>query len=458
VPEDDAMKDCTGKPGDGKEVPTWGPDTIEARMRTRIRETIEMVVEEELEAALGAAPSVRVGETRQGYRHGTRERTLTTSVGPTSLAMPRARIHQPDGTTTEWRSETVRRYQRRTTRVDEAILGVYLAGGNTRRIKGALAPLLRGGPLSKDAVSRLVGRLREAFDTWRSRDLADEDIRYVFMDGWYPKVRIGGRRERVPVLVTLGVRANGERVVLDMRLVGEESAASWTEVVANLASRHLARPVLAVIDGNPGLTNALRSHWPGLAIQRCTAHIAGRDPRLLRGEMSPPGQVPMRPVVWGQTWRGNWPRRSRPDTVASVPSPEAQTKPRAATKVNAFGAVNASWTSIAGRVQDQGGRVACVPTKTPTTVETWGSEAVVPSAFEAAAREEGDVGERTRAHEVGGGSAVVSADIRRDPLKIRVTLCGQSEEAIVARKVWTAKPTGAKGLYLSQASYRGRTA
>src|SRR5207245_1342344 len=69
------------------------------------------------------------------------------------------------------------------------VLGVYLAGTNTRRFKGALAPL-RGGPLSKDAVSRLVGRLREDFDTWSARDLADEDI--VFMDGWYPKVRIGG--------------------------------------------------------------------------------------------------------------------------------------------------------------------------------------------------------------------------------------------------------------------------
>ena len=30
-------------------------------------------------------------------------------------------------------------------------------------------------------------------------------------------------------------------------------------------------------------------------------------------------------------------------------------------RVNAFGAVNASWTSIAGRVKNQGGRVACVP-------------------------------------------------------------------------------------------------
>jgi transposase-like protein len=258
-------------------------------------------VKEELDAALGAQKSARVGERRQGYRHGTRERTLTTSLGPATFAMPRARIQQADGMRTEWRSETVRRYERRTARVDEAILGVYLAGGNTRRIKGALAPLLQGGPLSKDAVSRLVGRLREDFETWRNRDLADEDIRYVFMDGWYPKVRIGGRRERVPVLVTLGVRATGERVVLDMRLVGEESAASWTEVVASLTARHLRRPVLAILDGNPGLMNALQSHWPGIEIQRCTAHklrnLQSKAPARLREELT----EDYRRMIYGDT-------------------------------------------------------------------------------------------------------------------------------------------------------------
>jgi transposase-like protein len=295
------MDDCTSKPGDEKEIQEFGPDSIEMAMRLRIRDTIEELVKQELDAALGAVKSARVGDTRQGYRHGTRERTLTTSLGPTTIAMPRARVRGTEGASSEWRSETVRRYQRRTTRVDEAILGVYLAGGNTRRIKGALAPLLRGGPLSKDAVSRLVGRLREDFDMWRTRDLGEEDIRYVFMDGWYPKVRIGGRRERVPVLVTLGVRANGERVVLDMRLVGEESAASWTEVVASLAARRLARPVLAVVDGNPGLTGALRSHWPGIEIQRCTAHklrnLQSKAPARLREELT----EDYRRMIYGDT-------------------------------------------------------------------------------------------------------------------------------------------------------------
>lgn len=284
------MKDSTTKQAGGEGLPEFGPDTIEGTMRARVRATIEAIVQEELAAALGASKSARVGDTRQGYRHGQRERTLTTSLGPATIAMPRARIQVADGTTAEWRSATVARYQRRTVRVDEAILGVYLAGTNTRRIKGALAPLLRNGPLSKDAVSRLVGRLREDFDTWRSRDLAGEDIRYVFLDGWYPKVRIGGRRARVPVLVTLGVRADGQRVVLDLRLAGEESAASWGEVVVGLVARHLARPVLAMIDGNPGLATALLAHWPGLAIQRCTAHklrnLQAKAPARLREELT----------------------------------------------------------------------------------------------------------------------------------------------------------------------------
>jgi putative transposase len=266
----------------------YAADAIEVRMRERIRATIERVVDEELEAALGAGPSARVPD-RQGYRHGTRARTLTTTLGPATFAMPRARVTGAHGARAEWRSETIRRYERRTSRLDEAILGVYLCGANTRRIRGALAPLLRGGPLSKDAVSRLVGRLAEDYATWAERDLAAENVRYLIQDGWYPKVRIGKRRVVVPVLVTLGVRADGERVIVDMRMAGEESAASWGEVIASLTRRNVGRPLLAIIDGNPGLRSALLKEWPTIAIQRCTAHklrnLTSKAPARLREEL-----------------------------------------------------------------------------------------------------------------------------------------------------------------------------
>ena len=110
------MHDSTTKQARSEGLPEFGPDTIEGTMRARVRETIEAIVTEELEAALGASKSARVGDTRQGYRHGHRERTLTTSLGPATIAMPRARIQAADGTTAEWRSATVTRYQRRTGR------------------------------------------------------------------------------------------------------------------------------------------------------------------------------------------------------------------------------------------------------------------------------------------------------------------------------------------------------
>jgi len=262
---------------------------LERAIRQRARLLIDAIVEEELAQALGAAPSVRSEEPRTGYRHGTRERTLTTSLGPTTFAMPRARLVTAAGTPEEWRSELVPRYQRRSAQVDEAMWGVYVSGTNTRRIKGALAPLLRGGPLSKDAVSRLVGRLADDFETCQ-RDLAADGIQYLRLDGWYPKVRIGTRRVRVPVLVTLGVRADGDRVILDVRLVGDERTAAWRDVIHSLVARQIGVPALAVIDGNPGLAAALREQWPTLAIQRCTTHklrhLEAKAPARLREELA----------------------------------------------------------------------------------------------------------------------------------------------------------------------------
>jgi len=42
--------------GVGEEGFEWGRDTLEAEIRERVRGMIEAVVEEELEAALGAVP------------------------------------------------------------------------------------------------------------------------------------------------------------------------------------------------------------------------------------------------------------------------------------------------------------------------------------------------------------------------------------------------------------------
>src|SRR6201988_2946175 len=244
---------------------------LEATIRERVREIIEMVLQEEVEGALGARRSQRVAE-RVGYRHGSKPRRLTLRTGTVQLEVPRARLAEAEGGEREWQSQLVPRYRRSSREVEQSVLGVYLSGSNTRRIRGALEPLLTGAALSKSAVSRLVLRLEESHRSWQGRDLAEEKIVYLYLDAIYPKVRSGGRVVSLPVLVALGVRENGEKVLLSLMTTGAESADGWQLLLEDLAARKMGRPRLEISDGNSGLAAALDRLWPGLPHQRCTVH------------------------------------------------------------------------------------------------------------------------------------------------------------------------------------------
>ena len=153
---------------------------IHDRLHARIREAIEAVLEEELLAALGADRHEQA-PGRRGYRHGTRTRTVTTVDGTRALRVPRGRVQTATGTT-EFQSAVLPRYARRTREVDDAVLGCYLAGANSRRIRQALKPLLGTQHLSKSAVSRVVARLKDLFARWQTRPLADERYGIIFLD------------------------------------------------------------------------------------------------------------------------------------------------------------------------------------------------------------------------------------------------------------------------------------
>ncbi len=243
---------------------------IRSLLRTRIREAIEMTLEEELAEALGCGPYERSGE-RLGYRNGKQQRTITTAYGPKDLEIPRGRLVSEDGTSEEFRSQIVPRYQRRSREVDEAILGAYLAGANSRRIKKALAPLLGEKHLSKSAVSRVVSRLKEHFARWNERDLSQERFAIVYLDGFHLKVRMARRVVSAPVLAVLGVAEDGSKVLVSLRLAVSEAGVHWRAAIEDLKARGLAAPRVIVSDGHRGLAKACEA-WPQAKVQRCTYH------------------------------------------------------------------------------------------------------------------------------------------------------------------------------------------
>lgn len=254
-----------------KSQPSPWRETLECAIRERVRELVECVLEEELEEALGARRSERV-EQRQGYRHGTKPRSLTLRSGRVRLRVPRARLAADDGEEREWRSQLVPRYRRTTPEVEQALVGVYLSGGNTRRIRQALQPLLSGAPLSKSSVSRLVVRLEGAYQEWARRDLGEEKIAFLYLDAIYPLLRSASRVVKLPIFVALGIGEDGEKVLLAMTGGASESTEAWRLLVEDLTARHLGLPQLIISDGNKGLRAACERAWPGAAHQRCTVH------------------------------------------------------------------------------------------------------------------------------------------------------------------------------------------
>ncbi len=235
-----------------------------------VRRAIEVAVHEELAAALGAAWYERSG-TRGGYRNGTKPRTLTGPTGPLVLTVPRATVFTPTHDR-EWTSVLLPRYQRRLPEVNEAIIATYLAGGNTRRLRGALQPLLKAAPLSKSAVSRIVGTLKAGLETWRTRSLADLPVVYLYLDALALRVRSAGKVVSVPVLGTVAVLAGGEKQLVALELCGGESFEAWKGCLDDLVNRGLPAPLLCIIDGHPGLRRAAELVWPKAAVQRCCVH------------------------------------------------------------------------------------------------------------------------------------------------------------------------------------------
>jgi putative transposase len=140
---------------------------IEAQFRRHIREALDVALAEELAAALGSGRHERT-DGRRGYRNGSVERTITTPEGTRTVTVPRGQIASTAGASTEFRSQLLPRYARRTREIDNAILGCYLGGVNSRRIRTALKPLLGERHRSKSAVSRIVARLKGLFAPGRN--------------------------------------------------------------------------------------------------------------------------------------------------------------------------------------------------------------------------------------------------------------------------------------------------
>ena len=132
--------------------------------------------------------------------------------------MPHGRLRDGTGER-EWKSASLPAYKRLSHRAEALIAQAYLAGMNTRRVRRALGSLF-AGHVGKDVVSRAWQRTRSAWETWQRRDLAGEDIVRLILDGTVVKVRLDRKATAISLLIALGIRRDGQKVVLAIKSMG----------------------------------------------------------------------------------------------------------------------------------------------------------------------------------------------------------------------------------------------
>ena len=221
----------------------------------------DFVMEAEVTAKVGAEPHERSAE-RTTHRNGFRDRRWDTRLGTLSLKVPKLR---EGGYVPSFIEHRKRSEQALVSVIQEAVV----RGVSTRKIEAVLGELGIAG-VSAGQVSQLCTALDEKVRQFRERPLGE--IRYVWVDALYEKVREDERVESMAVVIATGVNLQGRREVLGLDVIPTESEEGWTQFFKGLKERGLQAVRLVVSDAHGGLKAAVRkvlkAEW-----QRCKVHF-----------------------------------------------------------------------------------------------------------------------------------------------------------------------------------------
>lgn len=235
---------------------------VKEQLRMAVRITLVTILEEEVQAFIGARLYERT-EQRRDQRNGHYTRDLDTTMGHLEdLPVPRTRHgHQ---------TQLFERYQRRRGEMDEAISEMFVKGVSSSKV-GEVMETLTGTKPSASTVSRVFHSLEQEYDHWKSRPL-EERYAYAFADGTYFTVIYNQEGCKMPILAVVGIKTTGEREVLGFSVGERENQGAWEALFDDLKARGVKEIGLWVSDGNPATLNAISSRFATSARQRCVVH------------------------------------------------------------------------------------------------------------------------------------------------------------------------------------------
>lgn len=226
----------------------------------------ELAMRIERERFLGAGHYERTA-SRQGYANGTKPKRIDTPAGTVTVQVPKTAGH--DGAA--FYPQSLERGRRSVRAVMLAVAEMYIKGVSTREVEAVMREFGIES-LSSSQVSRAMKMLDEELEAWRTRPLGE--IKYLFIDARYEKLRISGVVRDAAVLSAIGIGLDERRRVLGVSVALSEAEVHWRAFLEGLQARGMRGVEYVVSDDHAGLRAARRAALGGAKWQRCQFHLA----------------------------------------------------------------------------------------------------------------------------------------------------------------------------------------
>lgn len=241
-----------------------GEELLSTIVRLSTERILQDALEQEQAEVLGRGRYETRGE-KVGYRNGYEKGTLKTAEGIFQVKLPQIRGREEPFRSALWgqmapTSDVLKRL----------IVEMYVGGMSQRDIEYSLESALGHFVLGKSAVSELSATLSDEYEAWRTRDLSQETVTYLFIDTVYEPLRRWG--QKTGILCVWAICEDGRKVLVSLSTTNSESYESCVEVLRGLAKRGMRTPATITTDGAAGLTKAIDTMWPKSLRIRCWFH------------------------------------------------------------------------------------------------------------------------------------------------------------------------------------------
>ncbi len=238
-------------------------EDIQEAIKVLFKDTVQSVLEAEMEDHLGYEKHNVVGNNSGNSRNGFNKKTIKTNYGTTELVVPRDR----NG---EFEPQIIKKYETTSNGIEEQIVAMYAKGMSTRDIEDHLKTIY-GIDVSPAMVSRVTDKIIPQIVEWQSRAL-DPIYPIVYLDAIHFKVRKENRVINKAAYTVMAINMEGHKDILGIWIGENESASFWLSVCNDLKNRGLEDVLIVCKDGLAGFSEAIHSVFPKTEIQTCVIH------------------------------------------------------------------------------------------------------------------------------------------------------------------------------------------